>query len=80
MEHNNPQPVTTEDLIVVIRKDCLHQAKQAHTKLTEAVRCLEDDDHLGALGAIEGLGDEIACLGTFLKRIAWFTGMPPRPL
>lgn len=80
MENGKPKQPTTEDLIALVRKDCCEQAKRAEAKLKEAIECLEGENHLGALGAIEGLGDDIACLTTFLTRIARLTGRPPRPL
>jgi hypothetical protein len=80
MENENEKPPTTKDLIALVRRDCLDQAKQAHGKLTEAIDCLEDENHLGALGATDGLGDDIASLTVFLRRIARLTGTPPRAL
>ena len=73
MENEKEKPQTTTDLIALVRKDCLHQAKQAHAKLTEAIQHLENDNHLGALGAIDGLDDDIASITVFLKRIVHLT-------
>jgi hypothetical protein len=57
----------------VIRTDCLRQAQTAWTKLNEVVECLGDENHLGALGSLAGLDDDIACLKVFLTRIARLT-------
>lgn len=80
MESKNQEPSTTDDLIVLVRKDCCDKAKKAETKLKEAIDCLENENHLGALGAVDGLDNDIRCLKAFLIRIARLTGMPPQPL
>jgi hypothetical protein len=64
---------TEENLITVIRSDCLRQAQTAQTKLNEVIECLGDENHLGALGSFVGLDDDIACLKVFLTRIARLT-------
>jgi len=64
---------TKENLIAVIRTDCLRQAQTAQTKLGEVVECLGDENHLGALGSFAGLDEDIACLKVFLTRIARLT-------
>jgi hypothetical protein len=62
--------LTQENLIAVIRTDCLRQAETAQTKLNEVIECLGDENHLGALGAFAGLDEDIVCLKVFLTRIA----------
>ena len=64
---------TEENLIAVIRTDCLRQAQTAQTKPGEVVECLGDENHLGALGSFAGLDEDIACLKVFLTRIARLT-------
>jgi hypothetical protein len=64
---------TEENLITVIRSDCLRQALTAQTKLNEVIECLGDENHLGALGSFVGLDEDIACLKVFLTRIARLT-------
>jgi len=59
-----------ENLIGVIRSDCLRQAQMAQAKLNEVVECLGDENHLGALGSFAGLDEDIACLRVCLTRIA----------
>jgi hypothetical protein len=67
------KPAMTDDLIATIRTDCHEQAKNAETKLAEVMQCLEDENHLGALGAFRGLDEDIVCLKVFLTRIAKLT-------
>lgn len=64
---------TEENLITVIRSDCLRQARTAQAKLNEVIECLGDENHLGALGSFVGLDEDIACLKVFLLRIAKLT-------
>jgi hypothetical protein len=64
---------TEENLIAMIRTDCLRQAQTAQTKINEMVECLGDENHLGALGSFAGLDEDIACLKVFLTRIARLT-------
>jgi hypothetical protein len=64
---------TEENLIAVIRADCLRQAETAQTKLNEVVECLGDENHLGALGSFAGLDEDVICLKVFLTRIARLT-------
>lgn len=66
----NQNQFNDENLIKMLRSDCLHQAKHAATKLTEVVECLGNENHLGALGSFIGLDAEIVCLKVFLTRIA----------
>ncbi len=73
---HNQKPPTTDDLIAMIRKDCSEQAKHAETKLSEVIECLQDENHLGALGAFAGLDEDIVCLKVFLTRIARLTVAP----
>jgi len=64
---------TEENLISVIRQDCLRQAETTQTKLNEVVECLGDENHLGALGAFAGLDEDVVALKLFLTRIARLT-------
>lgn len=64
------QQFTEENLIAMIRRDCLRQAEAAQTKLNEVVECLSDENHFGALGAFAGLDEEVVALKIFLTRIA----------
>ena len=70
----NPNQFTDENLIAMIRKDCRRQAEAAEIKLGHVIDCLSDENHLGALGAFVGLDDDMACLRTFLVRMARITG------
>ena len=69
----NQNEFTEENLIAMIRSDCHRQAETAGTKLGEVIECLGDENHLGALGALIGLDEEIVCLKVFLTRIAKLT-------
>lgn len=64
---------TEENLVAMIRTDCRRQADSAQTKLSEVIECLGDENHLGALGALDGLDADVVCLKTFLTRIARLT-------
>jgi hypothetical protein len=68
-----PNQFSEEHLIAMIRTDCLRQAQTAQTKISDVVECLEDENHLGALGSFVGLDEEITCLKVFLTRIAKLT-------
>jgi hypothetical protein len=73
---DRPQPTTAltpDDLIRMLREDSLRQAEQAETKLAEVIRCLEDQNHLGALGAFAGLDEDMRSLKVFLARAARLT-------
>ena len=70
---NNENQFPEENLIGVIRTDCLRQAQTAQTKLNEVVECLIDENHLGALGSFAGLDEDINCLKEFLTPIARLT-------
>lgn len=69
----NQNQFTTEDPIALIRKDCHLQAENVQRKLGEVTDCLQDENHLGALGAFAGLDEDIVCLKVFLTRIAKLT-------
>ena len=71
MPHQNQ--FTEENLIAAIRTDCLRQAETAQTKLNEVVECLTDENHLGALGSLAGLDEDVVALKLFLTRIARLT-------
>ena len=64
---------TTEHLIAAIRKDCAQQAETAHTRFSEVIECLRDENHLGALGAFANLDEDMHALKVFLTRIARLT-------
>lgn len=64
---------TEDNLIALMRADCLRQAEAAQAKVNEVVECLGDENHLGALGAFAGLDEEIICLKVFLMRMARLT-------
>jgi hypothetical protein len=71
----NQNECTPEQFIATVRTDCLRQAENAEKKLRDVVECLQNENHLGALGACAGLGEDIVCLNVFLIRIARLTGM-----
>jgi len=60
---------TTEDLRRSIREDCREQAEALHKRIGEAVECLRDGNHLGALGALAGVDEQIRELSVALKLI-----------
>ena len=68
---------TEENLIAVIRSDCLRQAETAQARLNEVLECLGDENHLGSLGSFAGLDEDVVSLKVFLTRIARLTvGQP----
>jgi hypothetical protein len=72
--------ITDENLIALIRRDCLRQARTAEKKLSEVILCLTDDNHLGALGAFINLDEDALCLKVFLSRIARLTVGGKKPI
>jgi hypothetical protein len=67
---NQPhQPPTTEDLQQALRGNCLRQAEALHQRIGEAVACLRESNHLGALGALAGVDEKLRELSTALKLI-----------
>jgi len=71
---NQPErPPTTEALQQAMRKNCREQAEALHKRLGEAVECLRDGNHLGALGALAGVDEQIRELSTALKLIQRLT-------
>ena len=60
---------TSEDLQQAMREDCRDRAETLHKRLGEAVECLRDGNHLGALGALAGVDEQIRELSTALKLI-----------
>jgi integrase len=60
---------TTEDLRRSIREDCREQAEALHKRMGEAVGCLREGNHLGALGALAGVDEKLRELSTTLKLI-----------
>jgi len=68
MNQNEPLP-TTEGLQQAMREDCRVRAETLHKRLGEAVECLRDGNHLGALGALAGVDEQIRELSTALKLI-----------
>ncbi len=69
----NANQLPEEMLIAMIRSDCLRQAQASGEKLNEVIECLGDENHLGALGSLIGLDEEIVTLKVFLMRIAKLT-------
>ena len=68
MIHPN-QPPTVEALQQAMRENCREQAESLHKRLGEAVECLRDGNHLGALGALAGVDEHVRELSTALKLI-----------
>lgn len=68
MNHHQQLP-TTEDLRRSLREHCREQAETLHQRIGEVVECLRDGNHLGALGALAGVDDQIRELATALKLI-----------
>ena len=67
---NQPeQPPTTEALQQAMREECLEQVGALHKRMGEAAECLRDGNHLGALGALEGIEERLRELSTALKLI-----------
>lgn len=66
---DHQQLPTTEDLRRSIRERCREQAEALHQRIGEAVECLREGNHLGALGALEGVDEQIRELSTALKLI-----------
>jgi len=64
---------TTEDLQQAMREHCREQAQSLHKRMGEAVECLQDGNHLGALGALDGVEQGICELSTALKLIPRLT-------
>lgn len=60
---------TTEDLRQSIREDCREQAEAICERMSEAVECLRESNHLGALGALAGVDEKLRDLLTTLKLI-----------
>lgn len=52
-----------------MRERCLEQAEAVEKRIGEAVECLRDGNHLGALGALEGIHERVIELSTALKII-----------
>jgi hypothetical protein len=63
-------PPTTDDVIRVIRQDCERQAERVQEQLGEVIGALRDRNHLGALGALVGVDEQIRDLLTILKLLA----------
>jgi len=61
--------LTTENLRQALREHCLRQATSLHGRLGEAVECLGDANHLGALGALSGVEEELRELTTVLELV-----------
>jgi hypothetical protein len=71
MENSNE--FTDANVIAMIRRDCRRQAETAEIKLGQVIDCLSNENHLGALGAFDGLDEDIASLRVFLVRMARLT-------
>jgi hypothetical protein len=50
-----------------MREHCLEQAEIVHKRIGDAVECLRDGNHLGALGALEGVDKRVLELSIVLK-------------
>ena len=68
MNHEERLP-TTEYLQQAMREDCREQAETLHKRMSEAVECLRDGNHLGALGALDGVDSRILELTIALRII-----------
>lgn len=68
MEHHRPLG-TTAEVQQAIREHCLEQAKFVSKRADDAVDCLRNRNHLGALGALEGLDQRVRELSTVLKLV-----------
>jgi len=68
MNQPNQQP-TNESLQQALREHCLKEVRALDQRIGEAAECLKDGNHLGALGALTGIDDELRELTTALKLI-----------
>lgn len=66
---NRSQPPTTEALQQALREHCRQQAEKLYERLGEAVASLRDGNHLGALGALDGVERRTLELSVALKLI-----------
>jgi hypothetical protein len=66
-EHRRPP--TTDDLQHAMREHCREQAETIHKRIGETVECLRDGNHLGALGALVGVDEQIRELSISLNMI-----------
>jgi hypothetical protein len=67
MKQRQRVPTTSEEVIRVVRSDCERQAEQVHQRLGEVVAALHEGNHLGALGALVGVEQQIVDLSAILK-------------
>lgn len=56
-----------------MREQCLKKAEAVHKRTGEAVECLKDGNHLGALGALEGIDERVIELMIALKIVHEFS-------
>jgi hypothetical protein len=68
------EPPTTDDLQQSMREHCWHQAETLHTRIGEAVECLREGNHLGAVGALAGVEEQVHELSIALKLIPRIEG------
>jgi hypothetical protein len=68
MKEHRERP-TTDDLRQAIREHCREQAEVLHKRIGEAVECLRDGNHLGAVGALVGIDEQIRELSIALNLI-----------
>ncbi len=54
----------------MVRADCTAQAEALGERFGEAIQCLRDGNHLGALGALAGVDEKLIDLTTLLKLLA----------
>jgi len=64
-----PRLPTTEDLQQTLRERCLSQAQFLYERMGEAIAALGEHNHLGALGALEGVEERTHELTIALKLI-----------
>ena len=67
--NQNVRLPTTESLRQALRDHCLSQVQSLNERLGEVVACLEDANHLGALGALSGVEERLSELTTVVKLI-----------
>jgi len=67
---NQPDRLRADErLRQALRDHCLSRAQSLHERLGEAVACLEDTNHLGALGALSGVEEALSELTIVMKLI-----------
>ena len=54
----------------MIREDCTAQAEIVGERISEAIQCLREGNHLGGLGALAGVDGKLIDLTVLLKLLA----------